>query len=171
MLPIDASWTPAHTVAADVGVRRSGDGSLLSAHDRLGTEEVYRLAKEAAREHRVAAEVFRSVRRQKKRVSRLVWWGARATLYANDRDHHACVTPSRPCVAVVRGALGNRRQGQPLRRNLSSLVVIALSILVCTAPVSGSALFVAARRGGKQLWCTVVALAPPPFVGPGARPQ
>ena len=37
--PSDLSWMPAHTVAADVGRRRLGNGELLSARDRFGNEE------------------------------------------------------------------------------------------------------------------------------------
>ena len=45
-------WMPSHTSARDVGVRRLGDGSFLSAMDRYGNDEADKWAKFGVEEHR-----------------------------------------------------------------------------------------------------------------------
>ncbi len=47
------TWVPAHCKDREVGKKRKGDGSKLSAQDVQGNAEADRLAKKAVGEHRV----------------------------------------------------------------------------------------------------------------------
>ena len=95
------SWVPAHTVAADVGVRRIGNGQFLTARDRAGNDLADQLAKEAVAAHRVPLRVREAIAAQEKSVSDMAWWVARVTLAANAwgadkiRDSESALRPRR----------------------------------------------------------------------------
>ena len=69
--PRDLAWLPAHTAAADVGRRRLGNGSLLTARDRLGNDLADRLAKQAVQQHRVPRSIREAVARQEREVEEM----------------------------------------------------------------------------------------------------
>ena len=74
---------PAHTVAADVGRRRNGNGALLTAVDRDGNDAADQLAKLAVRGHRVPPSVRKAIAAQEQQVTAMAWWVARVTVAAN----------------------------------------------------------------------------------------
>ena len=53
---------PSHTSAADVGVRRLGNGDFLSALDRYAYGEADKWAKHVVEEHRVPQHIRREVK-------------------------------------------------------------------------------------------------------------
>ena len=82
--PIDSlSWIPAHTAAADVGVRRIGNGELLTARDRRGNDLADKLAKDAVGAHRVPERIRCAIAAQEEHVVDMAWWVAQVTVAAN----------------------------------------------------------------------------------------
>ena len=79
----DIAWMPAHTSAADIGIKMLSNGTPLSWLDRRGNELADELAKKAVAEHRVPAAIRRAVEQQEREVTRMAWWIARATVSAN----------------------------------------------------------------------------------------
>ena len=80
---------PAHTVAADVGCKRLGNGELLTERDRRGNDAADALAKEAVELHRVPADIRKAIADQEVQVTAMAWWVARVTLAANAWGPHA----------------------------------------------------------------------------------
>ena len=81
--PADLAWMPAHTVAADVGCKRLGNGELLTERDRRGNDAADALAKEAVELHRVPAGIRRAIADQEAQVTAMAWWVAWVTLASN----------------------------------------------------------------------------------------
>ena len=76
-------WMPSHTSEADVGVKRIGNGEVLSSIDRYGNGEADIWAKHGVEEHRVP----HYIRKELKDAHSLVWrtakWIGAATWHAN----------------------------------------------------------------------------------------
>ena len=76
-------WMPSHTSALDVGSKRLGDGSFLSAMDRYGNEEADKWAKFGVEEHRVPQHIRLRVKEAHSMVWRTAKWIGAATWHAN----------------------------------------------------------------------------------------
>jgi len=86
--PADLAWMPAHTAAVDVGRRRIGDGTFLTAQDRRGNDLADHHAKAAVAEHRVPRPVCQAIWQQERQVEQMARWVAQVTLDANDWGTH-----------------------------------------------------------------------------------
>jgi ribonuclease HI len=141
--PSDVSWIPAHTVLADVGRKRIGNGGLLTAMDRRGNDEADRLAKLAVRLHRVPGHIQRAVREQEQQVAKLAWWIAQVTLAANSWGPH-CATPIRRQSVGAQHSLctpGGSHCGRRFRWRLVGTMLCTSAFL----PDHGAAAHAAAR--------------------------
>ena len=76
-------WMPAHCEAGAVGVRRLGDGSVLTECDRQTNALVDELAKAAAAWDRIPVAQRKSVARRWDRVTAVATWIGQATVLAN----------------------------------------------------------------------------------------
>ena len=76
-------WIPAHTSPGDVGKRLKGDGSTLTAKDRLANDRADSLAKQAAAKLRATPGQREEVDRAVLEVREMATWLAEVTLHAN----------------------------------------------------------------------------------------
>ena len=110
---------PSHTTEADVGVKRTGNGDLLTAMDRYGNGEADTWAKHGVEEHRVPHHI----RKELKDAHFLVWrtakWIGAATCHAN----HSSGKPGRETgasrqAAIAAAKAAKARHGEQ-QRNIS----------------------------------------------------
>ena len=73
---------PAHTWPRDVGLKRIGNGQLLTFADRRGNDEADTAAKQAAAQHAVCPEVVRQLADYDEQVKQAFVWLGRASYTA-----------------------------------------------------------------------------------------
>ena len=76
-------WMPAHAAEWQVGSARKGDGSVLTATDRVANDLADRFAKAAAEAHRVAGPIREAIHQRHSEVTDMAVWIARVTVEAN----------------------------------------------------------------------------------------
>ena len=98
-------WMPAHTKATDVGKAFLGDGSRLTAEDRMANEEADKLAKAAVEAHRVPKQLRAQIKQRNELVEATARWVAWATWAAGNQT----VEPLRDTDASRAAALAASR--------------------------------------------------------------
>ena len=82
-VPLTAfSWMPAHTWPKEVGVRKIGNGQLLTFADRRGNDEADTAAKQAAARHAVCPSLIRQLAKYDEQVHQAFVWLGRASFAA-----------------------------------------------------------------------------------------
>ena len=76
-------WMPAHAAEWQVGSARKGDGSVLTATDRIANDLADRFAKAAAEAHRVAGPIREAIHQRHSKVTDMAVRVARVTVEAN----------------------------------------------------------------------------------------
>ena len=76
-------WVPAHTSKGDVGVKRLGNGAVLTDLHRYANGEADKWAKWAVEEHRVPAHIRQEVKDLHSKVWKTAKWIGAATWHAN----------------------------------------------------------------------------------------
>ncbi len=87
-------WMPAHTSASDVGVKRLGNGDLLTALDRSANDRADVLAKEGAATERVSAEIRKMLTDHHQMVSGTARWIGYGTHDANPGSYTHLTLPT-----------------------------------------------------------------------------
>ena len=111
------AWMPAHTKETDVGQVSLGDGSMLTAVDRMANNEADMLAKAAVEAHRVPKQVRTQIKKLDSLVEATARWVARATWAAGNqtvqphRDTEASrAAPDSSCESKEAAKHGEARQ-------------------------------------------------------------
>ena len=76
-------WMPAHAAEWQVGSARKGDGSVVTATDRIANDLADRFAKAAAEAHRVAGPIREAIHQRHSEVTDMAVWIVRVTVEAN----------------------------------------------------------------------------------------
>ena len=104
-------WMPAHTTEAEVGIRRIGNGDLLSVLDRYGNDEADTWAKHAVEEHRVPYHIRKELKDAYDLVGRTAKWIGVATWHAN----HSSGRPGRDTGASRQAAVSAAKAAKARR--------------------------------------------------------
>ena len=123
------TWMPARTSAKQVGVRRKGDGQLLTAIDRASNDIADKHAKLAVAEHRVPEAIRTHHDQQAKVIEEVARWIGQATYSANNQPSHPkrdtaadrpkgkkMTTPAAGAVALTSAAVSCGRACEPCRQ-------------------------------------------------------
>ena len=106
------TWMPTYTAAKQVGVRRKGDGQLLTAIDRVTSELADKHAKIAVAEHRVPEATRTHHEQQAKVIEEVAKWIGQAIFSANNQPSH----PKRDTVAARPRKKKNEPRGKGTER-------------------------------------------------------
>jgi hypothetical protein len=111
-------WMPAHTKETDVGQVSLGDGSLLTAVDRMANNEADMLAKTAVEAHRVPEQVRSQIKELDRLVEATARWVARATWAAGNQkvQPHRDTEASRAARTAAARAMKQEGTARPCKR-------------------------------------------------------